>query len=138
MDPSQRQIRSGLSADADIHVNTFENVIKIPSQAVFDVKVEDLPKEIRDDPAIDRTRTYALVVYRFVDGKAVATPVKIGASDLTDTIIESGISETDQVIVGPFKVLSELKHDQRVRLEEEEPEGESVSETDATPEAAAE
>jgi HlyD family secretion protein len=54
------------------------------------------------------------VVYRLVDGKAVITPVKIGVTDATHTQIVSGLADDDQVIVGPYKVLEDLKHNQRV------------------------
>jgi len=59
------------------------------------------------------------VVYRYVDGKAVVTPVKIGQSDLTHTIILSGITEEDKIIVGPYKELESIKHNQRIRDERE-------------------
>ena len=64
-------------------------------------------------------KTYATVVYRYIDGKAVATPIKIGPSDLTHTIILDGITVDDKVIVGPYKELDKLKHDQKVKDEKE-------------------
>ena len=82
-------------------------------------KAEELPLEIRkDNPNVDMAKTDALVVYRFIDGKAVATPVRIGSSDMTHIIIESGLSEGDKVVVGPFKVLDALMHDQQIVDEE--------------------
>ena len=44
-------------------------------------------------------------------------PVKIGPSDLTHTVIESGLEEGAVVIVGPYKVLEGLQHDQAVKDE---------------------
>ena len=58
------------------------------------------------------------VVYRYVDGKAVVTPVSIGASDLTHTVIKSGLNAGDVVIVGPYKVLESLTHGQKVKSDE--------------------
>jgi hypothetical protein len=49
-----------------------------------------------------------------VDGKAVVTPVTVGPSDVTHTVVKSGLSEGDAVISGPFKVLESIQHDQRV------------------------
>ena len=57
------------------------------------------------------------MVYRVVDGKAIVTPVRVGASDVTKTIIESGLNEGEQVIVGPYKVLEKLANDQKVKDE---------------------
>ena len=64
-----------------------------------------------------RDRTTVPVVYRIVDDKAIVTPVSIGGSDLTHTVIKSGLSETDQIITGPFKVLESVQHDQKVKVE---------------------
>jgi predicted transcriptional regulator len=50
-------------------------------------------------------------------GKSVVTPVKVGPSDITHTLVESGLKEGDQVIVGPYKVLEGLANDTKVRDE---------------------
>jgi HlyD family secretion protein len=55
------------------------------------------------------------VVYRLVDGKAVATPVKVGPSDETHTLILSGLNPGDPVVSGPFKVLETLAEGQAVK-----------------------
>jgi len=92
----------------------------VPSQAVLGRPVDDLPLEIRENsPQVDKNKTYATVVYRYVDDKAVVTPVETGPSDLTHTIILSGISDDDKIIVGPYKVLESLAHEQKVRDERE-------------------
>ena len=49
----------------------------------------------------------------------VVTPVETGPSDMTHTIIVSGISDDDKIIVGPYKVLESLAHEQKVRDESE-------------------
>jgi ribosome assembly protein YihI (activator of Der GTPase) len=58
-----------------------------------------------------------------VDGKAVVTPVKIDQSNLTHTIIKSGITEEDKIVVGPYKVLESIEHDQKI-IDEREVEAE--------------
>ena len=60
-----------------------------------------------------------MVVYRIIDGKTVVTPVTIGPGDMTHIIIKSGLKEGDQLVVGPYKILEGLKHDQPVRDERE-------------------
>ena len=106
-----RRIPSGLNGDAEIETNRLENVLKVPSQAVVGRPVETLPPEIRNKPEVDRKKTIASVVYRFVDGKAVVTPVEVGPSDVTHTVVKSGLSEGDTVITGPYKVLEQIQHD---------------------------
>ena len=66
-------------------------------------------------------------MYRYKDGKAVVTPVTIGASDATHTVIRSGLSPDDRVVTGPYKALEQLEHDQEIVDERE-----SSSETPAT------
>jgi HlyD family secretion protein len=116
-----RRILSGLNGDAEIETQRHDNVVKVPSQAVLGRPVDGLPKEVRDLPEVDKEKTYATVVYRYLNGKAVVTPVKVGPSDLTHTIIVSGLKEGDPVIVGPYKVLESIQHDQVVNDEKNAP-----------------
>ena len=129
-DPNVGKLYSGLTADVDIQTRSHTDVVKVPSQAVLAREVDSLPLEVRDNSAeLDKGKTHATVVYRYNDGKAVVTPVKIGASDLTHTIITAGVSEGDNVVVGPYKVLDGLKHDQNLKDEREvEAEKEAESE----------
>jgi len=118
LDTHGAQIYSGLTADVEIETHRHEDVIKIPSQAVLARPIDDLPLSIRENnPDVDMTKSIATVVYRFVDGKTVVTPVTIGASDASETLILSGLSDEDQVIVGPYRVFESLKHDQPVKDE---------------------
>jgi HlyD family secretion protein len=115
LDTKGRRIPCGLSCDVDIQVKNHSGVVKTASQAVLGRAVDELPSDIRKKPEVDQNKTTATVVYRCVDGKAVITPVKIGPSDVTNTIITSGLSATDQVITGPYKVLETLKDGQKVK-----------------------
>jgi hypothetical protein len=45
--------------------------------------------------------------------------VKTAQSNLTHTIIESGLTEQDKVVVGPYKVLESIKHEQLIQDERE-------------------
>jgi HlyD family secretion protein len=108
------QIFAGLTANVDVEVETLEGILKIPSQAVIDKRVDELPTEISDSQVIDKNKTFARVVFVFKDGKAVETPVKIGPSDLTATAVLAGIESGAEVIVGPWKTLQELNHNKAV------------------------
>lgn len=115
LDNAQQKLHSGMTAHVDIETRKHTDVLKVPSQAVLAREVDNLPLEIRDkSPEVDKAKTFATVVYRYVDGKAVVAPVKIGQGDLTHTIILSGIKEGEKIIVGPYKELDKLKHDQSV------------------------
>ncbi len=115
--PDDRKILSGLSGEVDIETFRHENVITVPSQAVLGRPVDDLVAEVRDKPEVDRTRTVTPVVYRFINGKAIVTPVKVGPSDVQRTVIEAGLNEGDVIIAGPYKALEPLKHNDFVKDE---------------------
>lgn len=118
LDTEGMRIYSGLTADVEIETRRHEEAIKVPSQAVLARPVDDLPLSIRENnPDVDMTKSVATVVYRFIDGKSVVTPVTIGPSDAADTVILSGVSEDDRVIVGPYRVFETLRHDQDVKDE---------------------
>ena len=113
-----QRILQGLSADVDIEVATHEEALTVPSQAVLAREVDALPVPIRESLSkADARKTLAAVAYRVIDGKAAVTPVTIGASDATHTILLAGLTEDDPLIVGPYKVLENIAHDQVVRDE---------------------
>ena len=114
------KLYSGLTAHVDIETQKHTNILKVPTQAVLGIEIDSLPLEIRENsPYVNKDKTFATVVYRYIDGKAVVTPVKIGESDLTHTIIELGVSEEDKIVVGPYKVLDSLKHGMKIQDERE-------------------
>jgi len=117
--PKGDRLRSGYTANADIQVETFEDVLKVPSQAVVDRRVDELPKTSTEGNAnVDTNKVFARIVYAVgQDGKTRAVPVSIGTSDVTHTVIVSGLSEGDRIVSGPFKVLTTLRHDQLVAEE---------------------
>jgi HlyD family secretion protein len=115
-----QKLFSGLTAHVDIETIKHENVLNVPSHAVLGRPIDDLPLKIRENnPEVDKEKTFTPVVYRYIDGKTVVTPVKIGPSNLTHTVILSGINEDDRIIIGPYKELEGLSHDKKVRDERE-------------------
>ncbi|MFI4893538.1 MAG: efflux RND transporter periplasmic adaptor subunit [Phycisphaerales bacterium JB058] len=130
-DLNGERLYNGLTSNVDISVQTLEDVLKVPSQAVLDRRIEDLPDEVvRDNPQVDLAKTFTRVVYVYEEGKAIAKPVRIGSSDLTDTVVLAGLGEGEKVIVGPFSVLRELKHDQAVVDRAEVPDDEKEDGSD--------
>lgn len=117
LDTQGLRIFSGLSADADIETHRYQDIIKIPSQAVLGRSPDSLTSESRSKPEVDTSKATVPVVYRYVDGKATETPVSIGASDLTHTVVKSGLNPGDLVIVGPYKVLESLAQGKKVKTD---------------------
>ena len=126
------RVYSGLTSNVDIEVDTIRDAIKISSQAIQERRIDELPKEIvNGSPHIHKDKTFANVVYRMIDGKSVVTPVVTGPSDLSDTVILAGLEQGDVIIVGPYKVLLNIKHDQEVKEEGDDEEDEEEVTEDA-------
>jgi len=113
---------SGLAANADIQLATA-NGVAVPTQAVVERKIDDLPESVRTNPLVDRTRKVASVVYAVKDSIARAVPVRIGQSSLTDTIVLEGLAAGERVVVGPYKALDALRDGMRVTEASATPEG---------------
>ncbi|MFM8873616.1 MAG: efflux RND transporter periplasmic adaptor subunit [Phycisphaerales bacterium] len=107
------QVFSGLGGNVDIQIAQHAG-LALPSQAIVERKVEELPESVRSSPLIPPKAQLTNVVFRVVDGKAVATPVVTGASNLTDTIIVDGLKEGEVVVTGPYKSLERLKDGETV------------------------
>lgn len=61
-------LRSGLTANTDIMVETLRDVLVVPSQAVVDRKTDELPKAVTDNNAnVIKTNTFTRVIYRVED-----------------------------------------------------------------------
>ena len=112
------KLYSGLTADVDIETHRYQDVIKVPSQSVLARQLDSIPLDItKDNPVVDQKKIQIAVVYLLRDGKTVVTPVRIGPSDLTHTLIREGLVPGDVVIVGPYKILGGLQHDQSIEIE---------------------
>ncbi len=119
IDTEGTRIYSGLTADVEIHTFVHKDVLQVPSQAVLARRVDDLPYEIRNNnPDVDMTKTLATVVYVYENEKAIVRPVTIGASNVTHTVILSGLDEGERIIVGPYKELEGLTHEKAVKDEQ--------------------
>jgi HlyD family secretion protein len=125
--PPGEVLRAGLTANTEIVVETMRDVLVVPSQAVVDRKIDELPKSVTEGNAnVPRNNTFARVVFRAEpipgkttpDGKplfkVVATPVQVGSSDLTRTVVLAGLKAGDTIVTGPFKSLIGLRADEEV------------------------
>ena len=105
----------GMLANVDIEVQTMRDVVKVPTQAILDRLIEDLPGDlVKSSTILDRNKKFARVVYSVKDGKAQPVVVNVGLSDLTDTVIVAGVGPEDTIITGPYKALTAMKADQAV------------------------
>lgn len=122
--PEDVSLYSGMTCNVDIAVETFYDVLLVPSQAVLDRKTDEIPQAVLDaSPVVDLQKKFVRVVYVMENGKAASRPVSTGPSDLTRTVILGGAAEDQKIIVGPFKALLALKDGQAVVEEGATPPG---------------
>jgi HlyD family secretion protein len=119
LDLGGEQVFSGLGGNVEISIARHSG-LNVPSQAVVERKVEDLPDALKSSPLIVADRKTTSVLYRVVDDKAVATVVQTGPSNLTGTIILDGVKVGEMVVSGPYKSLERLKDGDAVKKEDQE------------------
>jgi HlyD family secretion protein len=124
------RLRAGLTATVEIEVRRVEDALRVPVQAVVHRRRKDLPdrRDIRE--AVQRQARlpgekpqgvearYLKIVFVKEGDVARARPLQTGLSDERRVEILGGMNPQEQIIVGPFRVLDELKDGQRVKLVE--------------------
>jgi HlyD family secretion protein len=122
--------RPGMSANADIQTKTQQNVLSIPINAVTTRdKNDSTSKEIKkDDKAkkddnetnnnTESVEDIEVVVFvKGVDNKVNKMVVKTGIQDINYIEITSGLKVGDEVITGPYDVVSKtLKKGKQVKV----------------------
>ncbi|HFB68613.1 MAG TPA: hypothetical protein ENJ66_06590 [Calditrichae bacterium] len=125
--------RPGMSAMAEIATETHKNVLNVPIQSVTvrerqEVMPELSKKELQQaqqkaKKRSKKTKKYKReddlveVVFVVEDGIAHIRPVKLGISDDNYYEVLSGLKEGDEVVTGPFRVLTKvLKDGDRVKV----------------------
>ncbi len=102
-------LRPGMSATAVITTKTAENVVAVPIQAVIEKKADAAPTIPGDaSAAADKPKTIKGVFV--MDGnKAKFVEVTTGITGESDIQITGGLSEGQEVITGPSRILNTLK-----------------------------
>ena len=116
----QGALRPGMSATATITTKTESNVIAVPLQAIVEKKPEGgpSPEGSPSGPApADRPKAQK-GVYVLDGNKAKFVAVETGITGESDIQIISGLSEGQEVIIGPSKILNTLKEDTVVKKSE--------------------
>ena len=109
----QNGLRPGMSATATITTQTAQNVIAVPLQAVVEKRPEagaspsPSPQGNGPEPA-DRPKPIK-GVYVLEDNKVKFVEVETGITGESDIQITAGLSEGQEVITGPSRVLNTLK-----------------------------
>ncbi len=121
------QVRPGMSCNADIEVETKDNVLTVPIQSVTARSAEeaasgatpDSSRELIAGKTSRKKQSKPKEVVFVVDKGAVAMKeVKIGISDNEYIEIISGLKAGEEVVSGPYRAISsELQDKSKVQLE---------------------
>jgi HlyD family secretion protein len=135
------RFRPGMSSTVDIITEVRDDVIKVPIQAVTVRPKEKLDKK----PAVEETSEsesseeggstdkgkkpeMAEVVFCVDGNKAESREVKLDISDDTHYAVISGLEEGEEVVIGPFRVLSRsLKDGDLIEYEKKEKETDNAN-----------
>ncbi|MDI6738803.1 MAG: efflux RND transporter periplasmic adaptor subunit [Candidatus Edwardsbacteria bacterium] len=125
-------LKSGMSANVEITTANKKDVMVIPIQSVVMRKLEAERKSgekkgnrgfkgtLADEASGEGKRNKEKeqeTVYVLSGGRAKITPVVTGSSDQENIEVVSGLAEDQQVIKGPFRVLRNLKHNDKVKID---------------------
>jgi HlyD family secretion protein len=103
--------RPGMSATVDIQTETRDSVISVPIQAVTTRVINENPKDTTSTKGKTDKQEKQEVVFIVKDKRAWKRPVKTGIQDNTNIEILNGLQEGDEVITGPFNVVSRTLKD---------------------------
>ena len=130
-------LRPGMSCEADITADVRHDVLVVPVQALTmrEVRVdeegryrgpspEDVPRPGQAEAARPSRETRKELQGVFLvgdDGRAHFCPVKTGIMGETDVEVLSGLTQGQEVIVGPLKALRTLEENAAVEIDRTKP-----------------
>lgn len=116
-DAVREGLRPGMSATATITTKTVENTIVVPLQAIVEKAPEATPQATiqGDTPASNEKPKPLKGVYVMDGNKVKFVEVTTGITGESDIQITSGLSEGQEVITGPSRVLKTLKENDLVK-----------------------
>jgi HlyD family secretion protein len=130
--PKNFPFRPGMSASADIQTKTHTNVLAVPINAVTTrdkndstggqtIKAADKPgnnaavTNANDNSAANELEEVVFIIK--ADGSVKKQKVKTSIQDINDIEITEGLKEGDQVVTGPYDVVSKtLKNSTKVKI----------------------
>ncbi len=126
----EARVMPGMTANVEIEVAKREDAITIPVEAVVHRMRKDLPDEVvksfdAKQATLDLSERakqgqYIKVVYVMANESAEVRLIEAGIADTRRVEIKEGVKTEDQIIVGPYRSLDQLKEGKKVALAEDE------------------
>ncbi|HEU0175347.1 MAG TPA: efflux RND transporter periplasmic adaptor subunit [Blastocatellia bacterium] len=121
------RLRPGMSATAVISTDRRENVLAVPLQALVErdpdqikaasgAKPAATPAQNQNQNPKDKKPVKGLFVIQ--NNKTVFAPVETGITGDNDIEIKSGLTEGQEIVIGPYRQLRTLKNDQAIKRED--------------------
>lgn len=110
-----------MSATVDIKTKTETNVLAVPVQSVT-TRSDSLLKSILPNyKSKDDKKKQVECVFRLKPDKTVElVPVETGIQDDQWIYVKSGLKEGDEIVTGPFNILSKrIKNNDKVKITEQ-------------------
>jgi HlyD family secretion protein len=137
IDHPPASLRPGMTADVEIRTATKSGVLYVPIQSVVVRTADELRKAEasrkkgrgkggsaaadEDSAAAGKRNEELKGVFVLVNGEAQFRKVRTGIASDTDLEVSGDLKAKDQVIIGPNKILRQLKPGSRVKIETEKP-----------------
>jgi HlyD family secretion protein len=125
------RVKPGMTANVEVEVARKDSVLTVPVQSVVYRKRRDLPAELikqleeqqsqSDATARQNLAEYIRLVFCVVDGKTRPHLVQTGINDIARVEITEGLALADEVVVGPYRSLDQLKDGSAVKRIEKPP-----------------
>lgn len=133
LESPDEKLRPGMSARARIRVETHDDAVVVPIQAV----VERAPAGATSgEPAATRAggkEEEVPVVFVVEEGRARQRPVTTGLSDATHVELVSGVDAGAEVVTGPYRSLKKLRDGDRVKVAAAGSDGDETEDSDEEP-----
>lgn len=113
----REKLRPGMSSTAVITTATVSEVLTVPLQSIVP---REAPKDQQPAEAEGGSSKKKEVEGVFVftkDGRGKFTPITTGIKGDQEIEIKSGLNESDEIIIGPYKTLRTLKDGDQVKRE---------------------
>ncbi len=121
--PGHDRLRPGMTATVTLEVAREDEALKVPLQAVVQRELRDLPEAVRaaaPPGVLAGLGPYDLldVVFTVQGDRAMARIIRRGVEDTDEVALPPGaLAEDAEVVVGPFRRLTDLAHEGAVTTE---------------------